>query len=285
MSRRPLLSCLLLIAPVGVLVCVTEKSSAGENQLAVTAGRGRKSGLPPAGYLDNQRIPGQRWRVHDIARPEPPIITPAIESTNDRVGTPPSDAVVLFDGSDLSNWVTPSGEPAKWQVQDGYMEVNGTGDIVTKQRFGSCQLHIEWATPAEVKGQSQGRGNSGVIFMGLYEIQVLDSFNNRTYSDGQAAAIYGQYPPRYNASRGPGKWQKYDIVFEAPKFEAGVLVRPNYFTVFHNGVLVHHHAAGVGSVAHKDPPSFAAHAEALPLTLQDHNNPVRFRNIWLRLLP
>ncbi len=264
------------------LICLTEHTQAEEPQQAKVSRR--TSGLPPVGYLDNQLIPGQRWRVHDIARPEPPIVTPGTASSQDRVRTPPSDAIVLFDGSDLSQWTTSTGEPAKWKVENGYMEVNDTGSIVTKRAFGSCQLHIEWATPVEVKGTSQGRGNSGVIFMGLYEIQVLDSFDNRTYADGQAAAIYGQFPPRFNVSRGPGEWQSYDIVFESPVFEKGVLVRPNYFTVFHNGVLVHHHAAGAGRVAHKDPPSFAPHAAALPLTLQDHSNPVRFRNIWIRPL-
>lgn len=165
------------------------------------------------------------------------------------------------------------------------MEVNGTGSIRTRESFGSCQLHVEFATPTEVKSKSQGRGNSGVMIMGLYEIQVLDSFDNRSYSDGQAGSIYGQYPPLVNASRAPGQWQVFDIVFEAPEFDKeGELVKPAYITVFHNGIVVHNRATSLGQVAHKDPPQWKPHAEKLPLTLQDHGNPVRFRNVWIRPL-
>jgi hypothetical protein len=244
----------------------------------------RKSGLPPVGYSDTVNIPGQKWRVHDVSRPEPGIIDPANESTPDSPGSPPSDAVVLFDGTDLSQWKNSDGNAADWKVENGYAEVNGTGSISTKEGFGSCQLHLEWATPAEVQGESQGRGNSGALVMGIYEIQVLDSHNNRTYSDGQAAAIYGQFPPLVNASRGPSQWQTYDIIFEAPRWEGERLTRPAYFTVLHNGVLVHHHTAVVGRVAHKDPPQYSPHEDKLPLTLQDHGNPVRFRNVWIRPL-
>lgn len=248
----------------------------------------RKSGLPPVGYTDSEQVPGQKWLVHDPERPEPWIITPPTPGTQEKPGRhptqSPSDAVVLFDGSDLSAWTDGKGGPAGWKVENGYMEVNGTGSIVTRESFGSCQLHVEWAAPAEVKGKSQARGNSGVMLMGLYEIQVLDSYDNRTYSDGQAAAIYGQYPPLVNASRKPGQWQTFDIIFEAPEFEGDELAKPGYITVMHNGIVVHHHAESLGRVAHKYAPKYAPHPEKLPLMLQDHGNPVRFRNIWIRPL-
>ncbi|MDP7017988.1 MAG: DUF1080 domain-containing protein, partial [Pirellulaceae bacterium] len=244
----------------------------------------RVSGLPPEGYTDTVNVPGQKWRVHDKERPEPGIVDPGQPSTQDRAGSAPSDAVVLFDGKDLTKWVGGDGKDAKWKVENGYAEVNGGGSIRTKQGFGSCQLHVEWASPAEVKGKSQGRGNSGVMIMGFYEIQVLDSFDNRTYSDGQAGSIYGQYPPLVNASRKPGDWQTYDIIFEAPQFEGDKLKTPGHITVIHNGVLVHHRTKILGRVAHQDPPVYKAHKDALPLVLQDHGNPVRFRNIWIRRL-
>lgn len=246
----------------------------------------KKSGLPPEGYdhSETDPIPGQRWNVHDKDRPEPGIITPGTASTADTPGKAPSDAVVLFDGTDLKHWRSGNGEDAKWKVEDGYMEVNGTGTIKTAESFGSCQLHVEWASPAEPKNKSQGRGNSGVMLMGKYEIQVLDSFNNRTYSDGQASAIYGQYAPMVNASRGPGEWQTYDIIFDAPEYADGKCTKPGYLTVLHNGVLVHHHRESLGQVSHKFAPKNNPHAAKLPLQLQDHGNPVRFRNIWIRPL-
>lgn len=246
----------------------------------------KKSGLPAEGYprTDTDPIPGQKWHVHDKERPEPGIIAPGTASTADKPGKAPSDAIVLFNGTDLKEWVNGKGEPAAWKVEDGYMEVNGSGSIRTAKNFGSCQLHIEWSAPAEVKGKSQQRGNSGVILMGKYEVQVLDSFDNRTYSDGQASAIYGQYPPLVNASRAPGEWQTYDIIFDAPEYKDGKLAKPGYLTVLHNGVLVHHHRRSLGQVSHKFKPKNNAHAAELPLQLQDHGNPVRFRNIWIRPL-
>lgn len=247
----------------------------------------KQSGLPPEGYprTETDPIPGQKWHVHDKERPEPGIVTPGTASTQEKPGRAPSDAIVLFDGKDLSKWVAGNGSPAKWKVENGYMEVNGTGSIRTAEAFGSCQLHVEWAAPEEVKSKSQGRGNSGVMIMGKYEIQVLDSFNNRTYSDGQASAIYGQYPPLVNASRPPGQWQTYDIIFDAPVWtDDGQLKKPGYITVLHNGVLVHHHRRSLGQVAHKFAPQNKPHKSQLPLTLQDHGNPVRFRNIWIRPL-
>ena len=237
----------------------------------------------PLGYEDTPFLPGQKWRVHDIKRPIPRLVTPASEP-----GRPPSDATVLFDGKDLSNWVgRVKGKPSQpgWKVENGYMEVAGrTGDILTKEKFGDAQFHIEWAAPAVIDGSSQWRGNSGVLIMSRYEIQVLDCYDNPTYADGQAGAIYGQYPPLVNASRKPGQWQSFDIVFEAPRFEGEKLVKPAYVTVFHNGVLVHHRQEIIGRMAHRQVGTYAPHGPEEPLMLQDHDTPVRYRNIWVRRL-
>lgn len=243
------------------------------------------SDKPSFGYDDTPILPGTPWHVHDGRRPQPRIVTPGTESTQARPGRPPSDAIVLFDGRDLSQWKGRDGE-ARWLVQDGYMEVNGTGNIETKEHFGDCQLHLEWAAPAEIKGSSQGRGNSGVFLMGRYEIQVLDGYNNPTYADGMTAAIYGQYPPLVNACREPGAWQTYDIFFVAPRFEGQRLVSPAYVTVVHNGVLVHHHQAILGPTGHRILASYdAPHPPQGPLMLQDHGgDKVRYRNIWIRPL-
>jgi hypothetical protein len=224
-----------------------------------------------------------KWAIHDLNRPLPPVVDPG------PAGPPvpaPSDAVVLFGGKDLLLWEDGKGDPAKWKIENGYMEVVAkTGSIRTKRGFGDCQLHIEWATPSAVSGEGQERGNSGVFLMDTYEVQVLDSYNNRTYADGQAASIYGQYPPLVNASRKPGEWQTYDIVFHAPRFGAdGKLVEPARMTVFHNAVLVHDNDELTGPTAHKARPPYKAAADKLPLSLQDHGNPVRYRNIWLREL-
>ena len=183
-------------------------------------------------YDDTPMLPGGKWRVHDGDRPQPRVVDPG--STPDAPGRPPSDAVVLFDGTDLSGWVGRDGE-AQWKVENGYMEVvGGTGNILSREHFGDCQLHLEWAEPAEVRGDSQGRGNSGVFLMDKYEIQVLDGYDNPTYADGQCGAIYGQYPPLVNPCRPPGEWQSYDIVFEAPRWNAdGKLEKPG----------LHHRAA------------------------------------------
>ncbi|MGC8746542.1 MAG: 3-keto-disaccharide hydrolase [Candidatus Saccharicenans sp.] len=223
------------------------------------------------------------WAIHDPNRPLPSVVTP---------GPPlppvpaPSDAIVIFDGNNLLNWVDAKGQPARWKVEGDYMEVvPGTGNIQTKMGFGSCQLHIEWATPYPPKGSGQDRGNSGVFLMGLYEVQVLDSYENKTYADGMAGAIYGQYPPLVNACRKPGEWQTYDIIFFAPKFDRdGKLLEPARMTVFQNGILIHYNAELTGPTAHKARPPYKSHADRLPLMLQDHNHPVRFRNIWLREL-
>ena len=227
-----------------------------------------------------------KWEIHDRNRPSPPVVTSGTASTPDAAGKPPSDAVVLFDGKDSSHWVHKDGSPSKWTVADGYMEVAPkTGEIRTNESFGDCQLHVEFREPSPPKGEDQDRGNSGIFLMGLYEIQVLDSYENRTYADGQAAAVYGQYPPLVNASRPPGQWQTYDIVFHGPRFDtAGKLTRAARVTVFHNGVLVQDNVEISGPTAHGERPPYKAHPEKLPFALQDHGEPVRFRNLWIRNL-
>ncbi len=207
--------------------------------------------------------------------PEPKIVNPG------PIGGPPSDATVLFDGKDLSQWE--GGD--QWEIKDGYAVARGTG-ITTKQPFGDCQLHVEWASPSEVSGSGQGRGNSGVYLMGKYELQVLDSFENVTYFDGQAGAIYKQRPPLVNASRPPGEWQAYDIVFQGPRFdEQGKLLRPGYMTVLHNGVLIQNHTRLLGGTFYERPPQYEPHPDKLPIHIQFHGNPVRYRNLWIRELP
>ncbi len=232
------------------------------------------------GYEDTPFLPGQKWRVHDSRRPYPPAVTPG-----NPAGAPPSDAVVLFDGTDLSRWRSVRGGPARWRVVNGYMEVVPlTGDILTVEEFGDCQLHIEWCIPEGVRGSGQGRGNSGIFLMGRYEVQVLDSHNNPTYADGMAAAIYGQFPPLVNASRPPGEWQVYDIIWIAPRFEDDKLIRPGYLTLIHNGVVVHYHTPVLGATGHRRLPTYRPHPPVGPLRLQDHGFPIRYRNIWYRPL-
>jgi len=237
----------------------------------------------PVGYSDTPVIPEQKWKVHDIDRPRPRQITPGAMPTN-----PPSDAVVLFDGKDLSQWEFRGkrGQPAKpWKVENGYFEVvGGAGDAMTKEKFGDMQLHIEWASPSEVLGNSQMRGNSGILIMGRYEIQVLDSWENPTYADGQAGSIYGQWPPLVNAIKKRGEWNYYDIIFEAPKWEGDKMVKNPYATVFHNGVLLHHRQKMIGPMAHRVVAKFQLHSAEEPLMLQDHSEPVRYRNVWARKL-
>jgi hypothetical protein len=237
----------------------------------------------PIGYQDTPIIPGTKWHVHDGERPQPTVVTPGEASTQEKVGTAPSDAVVLFDGKDLSKWKNAKGEDAKWKVENGYAEVAPkTGDIFTKDEFGpDFQLHLEFATPPPV-GDGQGRGNSGCFLFGRYEIQILDSYRNPTYADGGATAIYGYMPPRVNASRPPGQWQTYDILCEGPRFSEGKLVKPLVVTVLHNGVVTQNHTALIGGTPHKQVGTYSAHPEKGPLRLQDHNNPMRFRNIWIR---
>lgn len=216
----------------------------------------------------------------EVWDPEPLVVTPGIQ------GTPPSDAIVLFDGSNLSHWRHEDGSDATWQVEEGVVTVVfGTGDIQTRQSFGNVQLHIEWRTPTRIEGEGQGRGNSGVFLQKLYEVQVLDSYQNRTYANGQAASLYKQHIPMVTASKSPGEWQAYDIVFEAPKFNGdGSLLNPAYVTVLHNNVLVQHHVELQGPTLYIGEPSYTAHPDKQPLMLQHHGNPVSYRNIWIREL-
>jgi hypothetical protein len=222
-------------------------------------------------------------------QPFPPIVTPGEPPA---FVAAPSDATVLFDGSEnalTTNWTDTKGGPSKWNVVDGALEsVKSAGYIQSKQSFGSCQLHIEWAAPAKVKGEGQGRGNSGVFLMGTYEVQVLDNYENTTYADGQAGALYGRKKPLVNVCRKPGEWQSYDIIFHRPVFDAaGKVTRRATFTVLHNGVLVQDHtvlSGGTGWMGPHAASEYKAHADKLPFALQDHGNPVRFRNIWIREL-
>lgn len=242
--------------------------------------------MAQVGYTDTPVLPGSIYRVHDAARPQPRVVTPGTFSTQRSVGTPPSDAVVLFDGASLDGWVScRDGGPAPWTLRDGYMEVAPrAGSIRTRAEFGSCQLHVEFASPREVKGESQGRGNSGIFLMRRYEVQVLDCWRNPTYADGTTGGIYGQFPPLVNACRKPGAWSFYDIVWEAPVFEGGMLAKPAYMTVLLNGILLHHRQELQGLTKHRELGHYEPHPAVAPLELQDHGDLVRFRNIWYRPL-
>jgi hypothetical protein len=215
----------------------------------------------------------QREYKSGVVWPEPVVVTPGSQ-----IGAAPSDAKVLFDGKDLSQWV---GGDA-WEIKEGYAIVRGK-NITTKESFGDCQLHVEFATPDVVKGTGQGRGNSGIFLMDRYELQILDSFDNKTYFDGQCGAIYKQTPPMVNVCRKPGEWQSYDIIFEAPKFaDDGKLLKHAYMTVLHNGVLVQNHFELKGNTYFDRPAAYTKHPERQPIRLQNHGNPVKFRNIWIR---
>jgi hypothetical protein len=226
------------------------------------------------------------WAVHDGNRPQPTRVTPGTFSSQEQAGKPPSDAIVLFDGSDLSGWINDKGAPAGWAVKDGVMEVvPGKGEVRTREQFGDCQLHIEWSAPAKVEGDSQGRGNSGVFLMGRLEIQVLDSYDNITYADGHAGSYYGINPPMVLPLNPPGQFQVYDIVFRRPIYRDGQVLDPGYVTVFMNGVLVQDHTPLEGPGGHRGRTKPGPFPEKGYLSLQDHGNPTRFRNIWYRPLP
>ncbi len=253
--------------------------------LVAATGLAANVGSPFYGDAPDDHHP---WAVHDQNRPQPKVVAPGTFSSPEQPGKPPSDAVILFDGTDLSKWEADEGNgvPTKWVVKNGAMEcVPGSGYVRTKEKFGDCQLHVEWAAPAKVEGNGQGRGNSGVFLMGLVEIQVLDNYNNATYPDGSAGSVYGVNPPMANALRPPGEFQTYDIVFRRPVYKDGQQLDPGYITVFENGVLVQDHTmleGGTGHMARTKPGPFPAVG---PLKLQDHGNPVRYRNIWYRPLP
>lgn len=221
------------------------------------------------GYNDTPFLPGGKWRVHDSKRPQPAVITPPSGLTA------PSDAIVLFDGKDLSKW------NGNWKVENGYMEVRG-GSLTTKESFGDCQIHLEYQAPNPPKGSDQGRANSGLFLMSRYEFQVLDCYENKTYADGMPGGIYGQTPPLVNACRKPGEWNTYDIIFVAPRFSNGQVVSPAYATVILNGILTQHATPLIGSTTHRQVGKYEVHGEKEPIYLQDHGDPVRFRNIWIR---
>ncbi|HUC84396.1 MAG TPA: DUF1080 domain-containing protein [Candidatus Acidoferrales bacterium] len=233
-----------------------------------------------AGFQDTPMQPDGKWHVHDPARPQPPVVTPGTFSTG---ATPPSDAIVLFNGTDLSNWRDRrTGGPAPWKIEDGAM-VAVKDDIQTTNEFGDMQLHVEFCEPEPGNHSGQDRGNSGVFLMGRYEIQVLDCYHSKTYADGATAAIYGQHPPLVNPCRPPGEWQTYDIAFTTPRFDAnGELQSPGYVTVFFNGVLVQNHQSIRGTTNWRVPGKYEAHGPTGPLGLQFHNHPVKFRNLWVR---
>ncbi|HRZ08857.1 MAG TPA: DUF1080 domain-containing protein [Gemmatimonadales bacterium] len=224
------------------------------------------------------------WRAHDLTRPRPPVVVPGQAAAP---VPPPSDAVVLFDGSGVGAWRSRNGGPAGWIVRDGAMEaVPGAGYVYTRRGFGDVQLHVEWVAPTPTQGEGQDRGNSGVFLMGEYELQVLDSYGNDTYPDGQAGAAYGQYPPLVNASLPPGTWQSYDIVFRRPRFDsAGALLAPARMTAFQNGVLIQDNVTLWGPTEWLQADRYVADSGRGPIALQDHGNPVRYRNIWVRELP
>lgn len=262
----------LLVFPALLLAgCTNSTAESAENPV-------------PTGYSDTPYLPDSPWRVHDIERPRPGIITPG-----EAYGAPPSDAIILFDGSDLSEWRTDSDDGSLWPISNGAMTVpvdDGiTQNLISKRAFGDVQLHIEWRSPESLVSNSQGRGNSGVFFLEKYEIQILDSYDNPSYADGQASALYGSQPPLVNASRKPGEWQVYDIIFEAPEFDVdGRLLSPAYVTVFHNHILTQYRQAYLGTTVWREVAMYTAHEPKGSILLQDHSNPVSYRNIWVREL-
>jgi hypothetical protein len=272
MTRKPLSPSISLCTAAAVLV------------VAGIAQQQQKPG--DLGFTDTPMLPGLPWHVHDPGRPHPKVIAPG-----ETPGSAPSDAIVLFDGTDLSKWMqmgrgADRGKPidAQWKLGEGYFEVaGGTGNLYSREKFGDCQLHIEWSSPGVVRGTSQGRGNSGVLLMSRYEIQVLDAYNNPTYADGQAGAIYGQWPPLVSPARKPGEWNIYDILFEAPRFEGEKLTKPAFATVLYNGVMVHHHKELMGPMVYRQVAHYTPHDPEESLMLQDHNgDAVRYRNVWIR---
>jgi hypothetical protein len=237
-----------------------------------------------AGFQDTPMQPDGKWHVHDPARPQPVIVTPGKTFSQDAAA--PSDAVVLFDGKDLSQWRDKkTGGDAQWTVADG-IATSAKGDIVTTNKFGDIQLHLEFREPTPPKESGQGTGNSGIYFMGLYEIQILDCYQNKTYADGATGGLYGQHPALANACRPPGEWSTYDCIFTAPRFDAdGKVISPAYLTATLNGVVVQNHQAFRGATNWRSPGKYSKHDAELPLLLQYHNNSVSFRNIWVRKVP
>jgi hypothetical protein len=257
---------------------VTRLRAAGTAAMLIAAAVSVSTQQPKIGYDDTPMQPNGKWHIHDGARPQPKMVTPGAGP-----GGAPADATVLLGGgADAGAWQMADGKPVTWPMKDGVLQ-SAKGMIETKAQFTDFQLHVEFATPKEVKGDGQGRGNSGVFLLGVFEVQVLDSYQNPTYPDGQAAAMYGQYPPLVNASRPPGDWQTYDILFTAPRFTAsGTLDKPAVVTVIHNGIVVHNATPFLGPTEHKIIGKYTPASAKGPIRLQDHGNPVHFRNIWIR---
>ena len=238
-----------------------------------------KDGSGVYGYDDTPMLPWCPYRVHDANRPDPKRVNPGTAGATEQPAKPPSDANVLFDGKDLSKW-----QPTECQLVDGCIVAVGASDLVSKEQFGDCQIHLEWMAPSQPNDPWYNKGNNGVFLMGLYEIQIFDSWTEKIYPDGQAAAIYGQTPPLVNASRPPGEWQSYDIVFKAPLFQDGKLTQPGRVTMFHNGLLVQLNEEIHGETGHRILPEYTQKVSRGPLRLNGHHSPVRFRNIWVRPL-
>jgi hypothetical protein len=241
------------------------------------------------GSRNTPLLPGGKWHVHDPDRPQPPVVTPGAAFS--QLAPAPSDAEVLFDGKDLSKWQSARGQAAPWPIKDGYTETAAGQGIRTRGKWADFQLHVEFATPTPARGTGQARGNSGILINNMYEVQILDSYHDKTYPDGQCAAIYGQSPPLVNASKAPGEWQTYDIIFESPRWDSqGKLEKKAVITVLHNGLVVQNHYELIGMtdgingrVPWNSLSKYAApHPPEVFIELQYHNNPVRFRNIWIR---
>ena len=276
MCRNRKIVLILIIVAVGIWLFDYTEVTTGQAQSKLVKA---KDGCGIIGYKDTPLLPWCGYHVHDPDRPAPPKVTPGRTGIGVKAGTAPSNTVVLFDGASLSEW-----KPSDWKIENGEL-IAVSGNLTTNKAFGNCQLHLEWQAPDPPQGHMFDRGNNGVMLMGLFEIQVYDSYTEKLYPDGQAASIYGQTPPMVNACRKPGQWQTYDIIFYAPVFKDGRLEKEAYVTVLHNGLLVHHNQKIYGPTGHRILPSYdKSIPDKLPLILSAHNNPVRFRNIWIRPL-
>jgi hypothetical protein len=276
MKRQSAILVLTAATIIVLLLLVSADTSTGQDKRKLVEA---KDGSGIIGYKDTPILPWCGYHVHDADRPAPKKVTPAVPDATGRTGAAPSDAIVLFDGSGLSQW-----QESDWKIEDGEL-VAVSGELRTKQAFGDCQLHVEWMAPDPPQGHMFDRGNNGVRLMSLFEIQIYDSYTEKLYPDGQAASVYAQTPPMVNACRRPGQWQSFDIIFYAPVFKSGKLEKPAYVTVLHNGVLVHHNQKIYGPTGHRIVARYTKPIpEKLPLSLSAHNNPVRFRNIWIRPL-
>uniref|UniRef100_Q026J8 3-keto-alpha-glucoside-1,2-lyase/3-keto-2-hydroxy-glucal hydratase domain-containing protein n=1 Tax=Solibacter usitatus (strain Ellin6076) TaxID=234267 RepID=Q026J8_SOLUE len=276
----------VLAAGMAAIPAIAQKSAAPPGQKA--GGRSFETPEEYEKHPEGSPIPGQKWKVHDLQRPLPPKVTPALPISSP---APPADAIVLFNGKDLSQWVSRqrggAQTEANWKVENGYVEmVPQSGSIATREKFGDCQLHVEWTTlpPSDPSRHGQGRGNGGVVLMERYEIQVLSGYDNPTYSDGTAGALYGLYPPMVNPTRPEGEWNSFDVFFESPRFQGSTVVKPAYVTLIFNGLLAHHRVELLGSTSTLPLAKYQPHAAEESLVLQGHTGPTRYRNIWIRRL-